>query len=114
MDGPQREQYAPPQRCCARRRGAADYQETRSPPSSASTGARPKGWLGSGLQETWNTLDLLAAEGCDYVCDWTNDDQPYVMTLEGGRQLVSLPYSHDINDKPAFERINRTPDDSAT
>jgi allantoinase len=26
------------------------------------TGRRPVGWLGSGLQETWNTLDHLAAE----------------------------------------------------
>ena len=30
-------------------------------------GKRPVGWLGSGLQETWNTVDLLAAEGCEYV-----------------------------------------------
>jgi allantoinase len=72
------------------------------------TGARPAGWLGSGLQETWNTLDLLAENGIEYVCDWVNDDQPYVMTLEGGRRIVSLPYSHDINDKPAFERMNMT------
>ncbi len=72
------------------------------------TGARPRGWLGSGLQETWDTLDLLAAEGCDYVCDWTNDDQPYLMSLEGGRTLVSVPYSHEINDKPAFEKFHRT------
>src|SRR6202050_1929061 len=74
-------------------------------------GARPRGWLGSGLQETWDTLDLLAAQGCDYVCDWTNDDQPYIMTLDGGKTLVSLPYSHEINDKPAFERFNRTGDE---
>jgi peptidoglycan/xylan/chitin deacetylase (PgdA/CDA1 family) len=73
-------------------------------------GARPRGWLGSGLQETWDTLDLLAAQGCDYVCDWTNDDQPYIMTLDGGKTLVSVPYSHEINDKPAFERFNRTAD----
>jgi peptidoglycan/xylan/chitin deacetylase (PgdA/CDA1 family) len=72
------------------------------------TGVRPAGWLGSGLQETWDTLDLLAAEGVEYVCDWCNDDQPYLMNLEGGRKLVSLPYSHDINDKPAFEHRNRT------
>jgi allantoinase len=72
------------------------------------TGKRPLGWLGSGLQETWDTLDLLAAEGCEYVCDWTNDDQPYTMTLEGGRKLVSIPYSHEINDKPVFERAHRT------
>jgi len=75
------------------------------------TGARPRGWLGSGLQETWNTLDYLAAHGVDYVCDWTNDDQPYEMTLESGKQLISIPYSHDINDIPAFERHNRMADE---
>jgi peptidoglycan/xylan/chitin deacetylase (PgdA/CDA1 family) len=74
------------------------------------TGARPRGWLGSGLQETWDTLDHLAAEACDYVCDWTNDDQPYIMSLDGGKTLVSVPYSHEINDKPAFEKFNRTAD----
>ena len=72
------------------------------------TGRRPAGWLGSGLQETWHTLDLLAAEGGKYVCDWTNDDQPYLMSLEGGRQLVSVPYSVELNDKPAFEWHSRT------
>lgn len=72
------------------------------------TGCRPAGWLGSGLQETWNTLDLLAAEGCEYVSDWTNDDQPYLMALDGGRRLVAMPYSHEINDKPVFERQHRT------
>jgi len=75
------------------------------------TGARPVGWLGSGLQETWDTLDLLAAEGCEYVADWVNDDQPYRMTLAQGRSLVSVPYSHEINDKPAFERAHRTADE---
>src|SRR5437763_1173708 len=72
------------------------------------TGSRPVGWLGSGLQETWDTLEYLAAEGCEYVCDWVNDDQPYLMTLESGRSLVSVPYSTEINDKPAFEKRNRT------
>src|SRR6202049_1534747 len=72
------------------------------------TGARPRGWLGSGLQETWDTLDPLAAEACDYVGDWTNDDQPYIMSLDSGKTLVSVPYSHEINDKPAFEKFNRT------
>ena len=43
------------------------------------TGRRPTGWLSSGLQQTWDTLDLLAAEGVEYQGDWCNDDQPYVM-----------------------------------
>ena len=37
----------------------------------------PSGWLGPGLTETWETLDLLAEEGIEYVADWVNDDQPY-------------------------------------
>ena len=74
------------------------------------TGARPRGWLGSGLQETWDTLDLLADNGLDYVCDWTNDDQPYIMSLDGNKTLVSVPYSHEINDKPVFEKFHRTAD----
>jgi peptidoglycan/xylan/chitin deacetylase (PgdA/CDA1 family) len=75
------------------------------------TGTRPVGWLGSGLQETWNTPDLLAAEGCEYVSDWTNDDQPYMMSLDGGKKLVAMPYSHEINDKPVFEKMHRTADE---
>jgi peptidoglycan/xylan/chitin deacetylase (PgdA/CDA1 family) len=45
------------------------------------TGLRPRGWLGPGLQETWNTLDHLVAEGCLYVADWVNDDQPYLFEI---------------------------------
>jgi allantoinase len=77
---------------------------------ASATGTRPVGWLGAGLQETWETLDLLADEGCEYVGDWVNDDQPYVMTLEGGRRIVAMPYSQEINDKPVFERQHRTAD----
>jgi peptidoglycan/xylan/chitin deacetylase (PgdA/CDA1 family) len=72
-------------------------------------GTRPKGWLSSGLQETWESLDLLAAEGCQYVCDWCNDDQPYIMHLDGGRRLVSVPYPQQTNDKPAYERMYVSP-----
>jgi peptidoglycan/xylan/chitin deacetylase (PgdA/CDA1 family) len=73
------------------------------------TSKRPSGWLGSGLQETWNTLDYLAEAGCRYVADWVNDDQPYAMDVNG-RALVSIPYSYEINDKPAFETLHRTAD----
>ena len=68
------------------------------------TGTRPVGWLSSGLQETWDTVDLLAANGCEYVADWCNDDQPYVMNLDEGRSLVAMPYSQQLNDKSTIER----------
>jgi allantoinase len=75
---------------------------------AAASGVRPVGWLGSGLQETWNTLDYLAEEGIEYVCDWVNDDQPYHMRLDEGRGIIALPYNHDINDKPAYENRHYT------
>jgi allantoinase len=65
------------------------------------TGKPPRGWMGPGLTETWETPDLLAAEGIEYVCDWVNDDQPYAMRVKSGR-LVSMPYTVEINDIPIF------------
>ena len=73
------------------------------------SGKKPVGWLGAGLQETWNTLDYLIQEGCLYVADWgLNDDQPYMMTVND-KQIVSLPYSLEINDSPAFAYQKYTP-----
>ena len=78
---------------------------------AAATGRKVAGWLGSGLQETWNTLDYLAEFGCKYVADWVNDDQPYVMDVGGGRRLCSIPYSAEINDKVAIEYHHVTPEE---
>jgi peptidoglycan/xylan/chitin deacetylase (PgdA/CDA1 family) len=72
---------------------------------AALSGRKPLGWLGSGLAETWHTLDNLIAEGCLYVADWVNDDQPYLMDV-GGQRLVSIPYSYEINDSPFFQTRN--------
>jgi allantoinase len=74
------------------------------------TGVRPRGWLGAGLEETWDTLDQLVDEGASYVADWVNDDEPYRMDLGNGRRIVSIPYSTEINDRPAYVRNAHTPD----
>jgi allantoinase len=63
------------------------------------TGKKPKGWLGPGLTETFETLDLLKEAGIEYVCDWVNDEQPYEMRTTHG-PLVSVPYSIELNDIP--------------
>ncbi len=73
-------------------------------------GKRPKGWLSSGLSETWNTLDYLIEAGAQYVCDWICDDQPYLMNV-GGKRLVSVPYSGEINDLPAMLRGGHSPEE---
>ena len=71
------------------------------------TGRRPRGWLGPGLVETHNTLDLLADEGVIYCGDWNNDDQPYPMKVRKGR-MFSVPYCMEINDIPLFMRKGYT------
>ncbi len=62
------------------------------------TGKNPRGWLGPGLTETWETPDLLAEEGYDYVCDWVLDDEPVVLETRGGKSIVNLPYTQECND----------------
>jgi allantoinase len=61
------------------------------------TGRKPRGWLGPGLTETWDTPDILAEEGYEYVCDWVLDDQPVVLKTRGGT-IVNVPYTQECND----------------
>jgi allantoinase len=61
------------------------------------TGRAPRGWLVPGLTETWDTPDILAEEGYDYVCDWVLDDQPVVLKTRTGT-LVNVPYTQECND----------------
>ncbi len=63
------------------------------------TGRRPRGWLGPGLTETFNTPALLAELGLGYLLDWTNDDQPYPLNVPG---MLSVPYSVELNDLGVF------------
>jgi peptidoglycan/xylan/chitin deacetylase (PgdA/CDA1 family) len=61
------------------------------------TGKPPRGWLGPGLTETWQTPDLLKEEGYDYVADWVMDDQP-VWLKTRGKPIVNIPYTQECND----------------
>ncbi|UJQ93959.1 polysaccharide deacetylase family protein [Mariluticola halotolerans] len=61
------------------------------------TGKRPRGWLGPGLTETWETPDILVEEGYEYVCDWVLDDQPVRLNTRTS-QIVNVPYTQECND----------------
>jgi allantoinase len=65
---------------------------------TAFAGKPPRGWLGPGLTETWETPDLLAEEGYDYVCDWVLDDQPVTLKTRA-KPLVNIPYTQECNDR---------------
>ena len=71
------------------------------------TGKRPRGWLGPGLTETFNTLDLLAEEEVMYVGDWNSDDQPFAMKVKKGK-LFAVPYGMDVNDMSLINRLGYT------
>ena len=81
------------------------------------TGRPPRGWLGPGLTETWETPEVLAEHGIEYLCDWLADDQPFEFKTDAG-PLVVVPYSAEVNDIPmmliqhheAAELFNRARD----
>ncbi|MBI4331346.1 MAG: polysaccharide deacetylase family protein [Chloroflexi bacterium] len=72
-------------------------------------GHSPKGWRSPGLVETFNTPDILAAEGIKYLSDWANDDQPYPLKVKKG-ELIALPNSMATSDMQVFTHEYKTPE----
>ncbi len=71
------------------------------------TGKAPAGWLGPEYGESARTPQLLAEAGVRYVCDWTNDEQPYAMKSSKG-ELYALPIMLELDDVQAtFDRRMR-------
>lgn len=61
------------------------------------SGQQVSGWHSPAYSQTHNTLDLLAAENVQYVCDWINDDMPYQMQTRSG-PIHSMPHAFEISD----------------
>jgi allantoinase len=60
------------------------------------TGVQPRGWVGQDFSQSERTPRLLADAGLDYVLDWPNDDQPYLMNPS--QPLVSIPSQPEWDD----------------
>jgi len=65
---------------------------------AAAIGTAPRGWQSIARSQSWNTPRLLVEAGFDYMCDWVNDDLPYVATTPAGT-IVSLPFNHELSDR---------------
>ncbi|HEU0061105.1 MAG TPA: polysaccharide deacetylase family protein [Hyphomicrobiaceae bacterium] len=65
------------------------------------SGQPVKGWYSPAYSESGDTLDLVAAAGCDYVCDWVNDDMPYQLQTKTG-SLCAMPHAYEISDLQIF------------
>lgn len=61
-------------------------------------GTAPRGWQSIARSQSWNTPQLLIEAGFDYMCDWVNDDLPYIATTSAGA-IVSLPFNHELSDR---------------
>lgn len=64
-------------------------------------GYRPRGWIGPGLRQTFDTPDHLRAAGIEYLCDWVIDDTPCAMKTKHGPMVV-VPYTLELNDSVIY------------
>ena len=62
------------------------------------SGTRPKGWHSIARSQSWNTPRLLVEAGVEYMCDWVNDELPYVFATEAG-SIVNVPINHELADR---------------
>ncbi|MBI2359956.1 MAG: polysaccharide deacetylase family protein [Deltaproteobacteria bacterium] len=69
-------------------------------------GERPYGWLSSGMRHTEHTVALLAEEGFLWHGDALNDDDPYIVRVDG-KTMLEIPYKTSVtglNDTGMFRR----------
>jgi allantoinase len=78
-----------------------EYIETSVRDLTAANGVTPTGWLGPEYGESARTPQLLAQAGIRYVCDWTNDEQPFLMNTPEG-ELLALPVMLPLDDVNAL------------
>ena len=78
-----------------------EYIQTSVETLRRTTGAAPTGWLGPEYGESTRTPQLLSQEGIQYVCDWTNDEQPYPLKSPHG-ELYALPIMMELDDVNAL------------
>ena len=65
------------------------------------TGKKPRGWLGPGAGETFDTPDLLKERGVEWLADWFVDDLPCWMRTKHG-PMIAIPYTVELNDVPIW------------
>ena len=61
------------------------------------SGQRVIGWLSPAYSESMHTLDLVAAEGVRYVCDWIIDDLPVPVRTSSG-EIHAMPHAWEVSD----------------
>lgn len=74
------------------------------------SGMTTRAWLGPGLGETDDTVDLLKERGIEFLHDWCLDDLPFWIRTKHG-PMVGLPYTFELNDVPVYAVQNNSTDE---
>ena len=74
------------------------------------TGKKPRGWLGAGMGETFDTPDYLCERGIEWLADWYVDDLPCWMSTKHG-PMLAMPYTVEHNDVPMWVVQNQSSDE---
>lgn len=71
------------------------------------SGQAVTGWLSPGRAQSFDTPDILAAQGVTYACDWANDDMPYAMRTNAG-ELYAMPLAQETDDRAVLLDFRHT------
>ena len=61
-------------------------------------GLAARSWLSPARQQSFATLDLIAAHGFDICLDWESDEVPIAMATAHG-PVVAVPLSNELDDR---------------
>jgi allantoinase len=73
-------------------------------------GLKPRAWLSPARQQSFNTLDLIAAAGFDLCLDWEPDGVPLALRTRAG-PMTALPLSNELDDRSLLIDRRQTEDD---
>ena len=75
-------------------------------------GLKPRAWLSPARQQSFATLDLIAAAGFDLCLDWEQDAAPLAMRTDHG-PVTALPLSNELDDRALLLDRRQSEDDWA-
>ena len=61
-------------------------------------GLKPRAWLSPARQQSFSTLELIAAAGFDVCLDWEQDDVPVAMNTASG-PIKAVPLFNELDDR---------------
>ena len=75
-------------------------------------GLKPRTWLSPARQQSFATLELIAAHGFDVCLDWEMDEAPVAMTTDAG-PVTAVPLSNELDDRFLLIDKHQTEDEWA-